>query len=43
MIVDYTIGVAKRRIIPHATMPVLLDFTSNGNGKGHAHPELVAL
>jgi [lysine-biosynthesis-protein LysW]--L-2-aminoadipate ligase len=30
MIVDYTIGVAKRHIIPHATMPVLLDFAGNG-------------
>jgi [lysine-biosynthesis-protein LysW]--L-2-aminoadipate ligase len=31
MIVDYTIGVGKRHIVPHATMPVLLDFAGNGH------------
>jgi [lysine-biosynthesis-protein LysW]--L-2-aminoadipate ligase len=31
MIVDYTIGVGKRHIIPHAALPVLLEFAVMGS------------
>ena len=43
MIVDYTIGVAQRHIDPHATMPVLLDFASNGRALSDAAIEALRM